>query len=384
LDSTLNTTASCTDYPNTNVALNSEYHGELSLGAMSGYGRYLFGEKHEAQAGAAPQRTNDAAADGDGAAGQGGAVGEFRGIFADGLPVSGYFFDAADNVRRFADYAARLPGRALWEMSPAMLVHVPSMPESPLAPYIWSKADCLAVVRQVDASPDAPTPVSGGAEAPRYSVEHIRPVSARLVWARPVYADQPLWNAEEVRGKIVAVMRGPRAPGPVVPYAVKLYYCQEAGAAGIVVVDFENKYSNIPITRNGPIWPGGPVLEMKTPAMMCPFPVAGALQEGAVHQMLLMRQQEQEQAAAASKGWFVGFVVCERQESRRGMSKEMVSLPHPPPSPPLSPPHPLAVHAAYSCIRPLAHIPYRLSSTPCPPSFSVSHHPRALCDRLRG
>ncbi len=42
-----------------------------------------------------------------------------------------------------------------------------------------------------------------------------RDVYGRLVLARPPYADEPLWNAESVRGCIVAIMRGPRTPGPV-------------------------------------------------------------------------------------------------------------------------------------------------------------------------
>ena len=39
-------------------------------------------------------------------------------------------------------------------------------------------------------------------------------VRGRLVWARPPFADMPLWNADAVRGNIVAIMRGPAAPAP--------------------------------------------------------------------------------------------------------------------------------------------------------------------------
>ena len=57
--------------------------------------------------------------------------------------------------------------------------------------------------------------------------------------ARPIHADQPLWNARECRGKIVAVMRGPRAPAPACNYSVKLYHCQLAGAVGVIFVDWD-------------------------------------------------------------------------------------------------------------------------------------------------
>ena len=38
-----------------------------------------------------------------------------------------------------------------------------------------------------------------------------RRITARLAFARPPYADAPLWNAEECRGRIVVVARGPRS-----------------------------------------------------------------------------------------------------------------------------------------------------------------------------
>jgi len=82
------------------------------------------------------------------------------------------------------------------------------------------------------------------------------------VWARPIYADQPLWNADQVRGKIVAVMRGPRPPAPVVGYNVKIYYCQRAGAVGIVFVDYEDNFSRVPMCADLPIFPGGPMVKV--------------------------------------------------------------------------------------------------------------------------
>jgi hypothetical protein len=37
----------------------------------------------------------------------------------------------------------------------------------------------------------------------------------------------------------VAIMRGPRSPGPVVSYGMKCYYAQQAGAAAVVFVDWD-------------------------------------------------------------------------------------------------------------------------------------------------
>ncbi len=55
------------------------------------------------------------------------------------------------------------------------------------------------------------------------------------------YAELPLWNADEVRGKIVAVMRGPPPPHEGTPYAVKILHAQEAGAAGVIIVECDTR-----------------------------------------------------------------------------------------------------------------------------------------------
>jgi hypothetical protein len=65
---------------------------------------------------------------------------------------------------------------------------------------------------------------------------HIREVTAPLVLARPQYGDQPLWNADEVRGKILLVMRGPPPPHEGTSYATKVYHAQKAGAVGVIIV----------------------------------------------------------------------------------------------------------------------------------------------------
>jgi len=84
----------------------------------------------------------------------------------------------------------------------------------------------------------------------------------RLVFARPPYADVPLWNAEDVRGKIVAIMRGPGSgkeggdPGHAVPFAVKVYHAQVAGAVGVIFMDNNrnaSSFENLPRVDEGPL-----------------------------------------------------------------------------------------------------------------------------------
>ena len=227
----------------------------------------------------------------------------------------------------------RLPGTPPWDMTPDMRLPFPppaSMLERPLAPYVWAKADGLAVARVMKCPQSAATQhedsVGGHKQAHsgcgvHVDLRHMQRVSASLVWARPRFADQPLWNAADVRGKIAVISRGPWPPAPEVSYAEKIYYCQEAGAVGVVVVDWENRFGTAPGASNGPIWEGGPVLEMKIPVLVTPASMAGALQEGAIHTMLLMKKQPPGMGKKGN-GRFIGFVVCERQESKRTMSKE--------------------------------------------------------------
>ena len=279
-----------------------------------------------------------------------------------------------------------------------------SMPEQPLAPYIWSRADCLAVIRrtykhkQVGGVAEGAAASNPGPQRDKvYTFDHLKDVRAQLVWARPPYAgggtmcvcvcvcvcvcacvracvcacvcacvimyvykhawytpDQPLWNAGEVRGKIVAVMRGPRPPAPAVSYAVKIHHCQQAGAVGIVIVDYEDRYSTTPVTEDAPLYcrerekrvrsarwqedvaapkacqtlqddqqprnqqprhksaDRGPMVRLSIPCYLARYTAAGALQEGAVHAMVLLRRQPTWLPPARR----VGFVICEKQESR--------------------------------------------------------------------
>ena len=63
----------------------------------------------------------------------------------------------------------------------------------------------------------------------------------KLVYARPPHADVPLWNADEARGKIVAVVCLP-AHGPAGGACMELQqrHAQLAGAAAVIYIDLES------------------------------------------------------------------------------------------------------------------------------------------------
>jgi len=63
-----------------------------------------------------------------------------------------------------------------------------------------------------------------------FNYDHCASVSGPLVWARPPFADCPLFNEKECRGKIVLVARG------AVEFCRKYTIVKEAGAAGMIVV----------------------------------------------------------------------------------------------------------------------------------------------------
>jgi hypothetical protein len=48
--------------------------------------------------------------------------------------------------------------------------------------------------------------------------------------ACPPFGDVPLWNAAHVRGKMVAIMRGPTGQSPTVPFIVKAFHAQVLSA----------------------------------------------------------------------------------------------------------------------------------------------------------
>ena len=88
-----------------------------------------------------------------------------------------------------------------------------------------------------------------------------RKVMAPVVWARPKHGDQPLWNAAEVRGKIVIMLRGPAKPATTASYGLKLFYAQQAGAVALVIINHdksESLYAFIPQIVEGPVTSGVP------------------------------------------------------------------------------------------------------------------------------
>jgi hypothetical protein len=106
------------------------------------------------------------------------------------------------------------------------------------------------------------------------------------VWARPAYAQVPLWNAPEVNGNIVAIMRGPGPPASGVPYAVKLQHAQLAGAKAVVFVDWDAEtttFTEMPAVL--PL-PDGSKVEARIPACLILAHHAAFLQEGVIHEIV--------------------------------------------------------------------------------------------------
>jgi len=105
---------------------------------------------------------------------------------------------------------------------------------------------------------------------PRFNLS--RQVIARCVWARPRHGDLPLWNAGEVQGNIVVMMRGPAEAIPTVSYALKLYNAQQAGAVGAVFIDWDTSvclHTGLSQIDEGAIQghPQGAVLKVQIPAV---------------------------------------------------------------------------------------------------------------------
>ena len=173
----------------------TEYHGEFVDGVMAGYGRFIFPE--------------------------GGW--EFRGTFARGLPQTGMLLPPRGQCRRFVECSKHVP---IWEIQPEQLV-LEDMVEVPTPPFVWARADCLALVHVVTSSDGTKT----------HNFHHLKRVTARLVWARPMHADMPLWNASECRGKIVAIMRGPRKPAPSCSFSIKGLPLSVSLAPGVSVCE---------------------------------------------------------------------------------------------------------------------------------------------------
>jgi len=246
-------------------------------GEMTGYGRYIFTDSSE-----------------------------YRGIFGNGLPLSGMLHPVPNEVRRLANYVTRFPGKPLWHLDVQERLQE-DMADVPLPPFIFARTDCLALVNV--------TPPLGSNS---HNFNHLKRVTARLTWARPIHGDQPLWNAEECRGKIVAIMRGPRPPSPPCSYGIKLYHAQNAGAVGVIFVDWDpdGQFTMVPRVESAQIYPGGPILEASIPCFLALNKRTGALQQGALHTMMPIKSEMQLPA-----GWIIGLITCLEQESGPSMSK---------------------------------------------------------------
>ena len=265
---------------------------------------------------------------------------QLRAIFQRALPLNGYYFPPQNACRRLADFSMRLPGTPPWDMTRDMRLPFPppaSMLERPLAPYVWAKADGLAVARVMNqkcpqsAATQHQKSVGRQEQADsacggHVDLRHMQRVSASLVWARPRFADQPLWNAADVRGKIAVISRGPWPPAPEVSYAEKIYYCQEAGAVGVVVVDYDpdGRFSVVPRAELGPLYPNGPDLKkLSIPGFLTLYSMAGALQDGAVTTMMLGPPTPK----GLEQGWRLGVIYCRKQENQRsGLSRAKADL----------------------------------------------------------
>jgi hypothetical protein len=106
------------------------------------------------------------------------------------------------------------------------------------------------------------------------------------VWARPAYAQVPLWNAPEVNGNIVAIMRGPGPPASGVTYAVKLHHAQIAGAKAVVFVDYDAETTTFKEMPAVLPLPDGSKVEARVPACLILAQHAAFLQEGVIHEIV--------------------------------------------------------------------------------------------------
>ncbi|KAJ1483953.1 hypothetical protein T484DRAFT_1798278 [Baffinella frigidus] len=150
--------------------------------------------------------------------------------------------------------------------------------ELPFPPYLPAQRDCVALS---NGSPwDDGKPAGkvcrdrGGAESRKYP--HIKDVTGKMVMACPPFGDVPLWNAEQVRGKMVVMMRGPSCRGavasvrgkmvaimrgpssqkPSVPFHIKMFHAQNAGAIGVVFINDipqDKSFTAIPRVDSGAI-----------------------------------------------------------------------------------------------------------------------------------
>mmetsp|Transcript_36753 Transcript_36753/g.57462 ORF Transcript_36753/g.57462 Transcript_36753/m.57462 type:complete len:329 (+) Transcript_36753:498-1484(+) len=149
-----------------------------------------------------------------------------------------------------------------------------------------------------------------GGEGGPFTYEHCISVRGDLVWARPPRGDCYLFNADEVRGKIVVMRRGG------VSFTRKVNVAQEAGAVGLVCVGWdttEEKYKP-PIMRittgevPGDDLPSPRTLNVDIPCVYALQKLGPALQEGATAYLHF--------DAKSPPGWKAGCIYIKGEEQK--------------------------------------------------------------------
>lgn len=152
-------------------------------------------------------------------------------------------------------------------------------------------------------------------------------VIGKLVMARPLFGDMPLWNKEECRNAIVVMARGPASSDYKVSFSLKIHHAQMAGARAVVIVDGMSRSFDTempPEVQEGPVeWgikPKPPDLEIniRIPAVMILAERAHLLREKAIH---VLHYLDPENCAGLPVGVRVGYVHIPKQESKVGMEK---------------------------------------------------------------
>ena len=150
------------------------------------------------------------------------------------------------------------------------------------------------------------------------------PQRSRRQWSACVgeaaLADIPLWNAEKVRGNIVAIVRGPAAPATAVSYGLKMYHAQLAGAKAVIFVDYDpnGKFDAMPRIDEGVVQygvrptPADVDIRISIPAVLVLNRHTSQLQEGAHHVLAFAPPG----FPGIPFGWKVGFVCVPPQESK--------------------------------------------------------------------
>ena len=103
-----------------------------------------------------------------------------------------------------------------------------------------------------------------------------------------------------------------------------VYHAEQAGAVGCIFVDFDSdgKFQIVPRVESGPLYAGGPELEVTIPCFLTLSHHCGVLQEGAIHSMFPVPTPP---GLSLPGGWVIGNIICIDQESGRTMTKAQES-----------------------------------------------------------